>query len=271
MENFSRRAFLGAGVTGLAVGLAGCTSFATSTAVRQDQYVVDAGSTLDIETQNGDVTVEPINGDQLDVQYTMRTNGPTSAFDRVTVTVDTGPENRVVADVDDGGFFAWSVSVDLRIGVPEGVRVSQVETSNGDITIENVAGDLVAETTNGDVEAREVEGYVTLRSTNGDVLARNTQGLDAAGSTNGEVDVDVLAVRGDVAVRSSNGDVTVRIDPSLEAALEATTSRGKVTWRDLDIVTTTWDENEVVGNINGGNSPLIRVRTSNGDVTILAR
>ncbi|MCT9095399.1 DUF4097 domain-containing protein [Haloarchaeobius sp. HME9146] len=270
MQSFSRRDLIGAGAAALTLGLAGCTGLAVSTEVRSDSYVVDGG-TLVVETSNGDVLVEPTYGEQLDVAYTMQTNGPRSEFDRVSVDVETGAENRVVASIDASGFIPLSVSVDLRIRVPEGVRVVGAKTANGDIIVENVAGDLVAETDNGDVQVTDVEGYVTLRSTNGDVTARNIQGLDAAVSTNGAVDVDVLGLRGDAEVRSSNGDVTARLDPSLQAALEAKTSNGEVTWRDIELVTTTWDDNEVQGNINGGNSPLIRVQSSNGDVTIRAR
>ncbi|WP_267641973.1 DUF4097 family beta strand repeat-containing protein [Haloarchaeobius amylolyticus] len=270
MTAISRRHLLGAGATALTVGLAGCTGFATSTAVRQDQYVVDGG-TLAVETENGDVTVAPIDGDQLDVKYTMRTLGTTGAFDRVSVTVDTGEENSVVARVADGGFFAQSVSVDLEIGVPEGVRVTSARSRNGDVTVRNVAGDLVAETSNGDVDVRDVEGYVTLQSSNGDVTARNTQGIDAATTANGEVDVDVVGTRGDVSIQSTNGDVTARLDASLQVALEARTGNGEVSWRDIELTTTTWDDNEVRGNVNGGNSPLVTVRSSNGDVRILGR
>jgi DUF4097 and DUF4098 domain-containing protein YvlB len=157
------------------------------------------------------------------------------------------------------------------VDVPTSGTVDGVSTTNGDLTVHGVAGDVSAVTENGDVTVSGVDGYVQCNTTNGDVRARGTRGLTWAQTSSGTVDVEVLAMRGDVTCRSTNGPVTVRVGAGVAAAIRLTTSNGNAAVRDLEYTAGTSRRSHIEGQLRGATEPLLRLESSNGDVTLRPR
>ena len=265
----NRRALLGGVGAALSTGLAGCFGGvfgAPETESFENSYDVGDETVLAVGNRNGEVTVEHTDDDQLTVSGEKRASSQ-SALDTITVDVVTGEQFTVEAVFESGSNFS-SRSVDLTVDVPEGVTVDSAATSNGEVTVEEVTGDVAATSSNGDVAVTDVDGYVACETTNGDVRVRGTTGVTAARTSNGSVDVELLAMRDDVTCRSTNGSVTVRVGPDVVAAFRLETSRGDVEVRDLPHTVTTTRENRIEGQLRGGTSPLLRLVTTNGDVTL---
>jgi DUF4097 and DUF4098 domain-containing protein YvlB len=263
-----RRALLASTGSVFVASLAGCLGVfdADVTSDFENSYDVTDGATLAVDNRNGDVNVESADGDQLVVAGEKRASSE-SALE--TIQVDVTGEESVAVDVtfESGAGFS-SRSVDLTVAVPDGVTVEAAASSNGDVTVEDVTGDVAATTSNGEVEMTDVDGYVRCETSNGDVRARGTTGLTGARTSNGTVDVELLAMRGDVTCRSTNGSVTCRVGPDVAAAIELTTSNGDATVRDLEHTVSRSRESSIEGELRGGGDTRLRLVSSNGDVTL---
>lgn len=265
----TRRSVLRSGGTlALAAGLAGCV-LSTEPYARTEERSFDPGSasSLVVTTGDGDVTLSP--GDGSAVSGTVRTESRSGrdALSAVSVegTVDDGTLRIEPAypdrDVD--------VSVHLDLSVPEGLAVERAATTDGDVAVTDLPGDVTCATENGDATAEGVDGFVTVRTTNGDATARETAGVDGAATTNGDVTAEVRAVRGDVALENVNGDVTAAVAPDLGAAVELETVNGEADVLGLDPTTTDAGERRISGRL-GGSDPAhtLSLATTNGDVTL---
>jgi DUF4097 and DUF4098 domain-containing protein YvlB len=264
-----RRALLASTGCALTAGLAGCLDSAlgvSETESFERSYDATDGTVLSATNRNGDVTVRETGGEQLSVSGQKRASTQ-SGLEEITVDVAAGERLTVEGRFGPGSAFT-SRSVDLVVEVPAGVTVDGVATANGDVTVEDVAGDVSAVTENGDVTVSGVDGYVQCNTTNGDVRARGTRGLTWAQTSNGAVDVEVLRMREDVTCRSTNGSVTVRVGSDVTAAIRLTTSRGDADVRDLEYTTSTSRGNHIEGQLRGATEPLLRAESSNGDVTL---
>ncbi|MFC7131713.1 MULTISPECIES: DUF4097 family beta strand repeat-containing protein [Salinibaculum] len=264
-----RRALLACSGTALAAGLAGCTGSLFGSRVTESfdrSYDVADGATLTVSNRNGDVEVRDTDGDQLAVSGEKRAPRQ-SGLDAISVDVSTGEEIAVDVDLGSGSSFS-NRSVELTVEVPDGVAVDSASSSNGRVTVADVAGDVDASSSNGQVEVTDVDGYVRCETSNGDIRTRNTTGLRGAQTSNGTVDVEVLAMRDDVTCRSTNGSVTVRVGPEVVAAFRLSTSNGDAEVRDVEHTVTTSRNKRIEGRLNGGTEPLLRLETTNGDVTL---
>jgi hypothetical protein len=266
-----RRRVLAAGGAAVLGGVAGCLQFGVGDEVTEtfeDSYAVDPETTVAVANVNGDVTVEPADGDEVTVEG-RKVAASQSALDSITVDVVEG--ERFVVDVRFGSGSSFeSRRVDLTVGVPEGVAVARAATTNGDVRASGVRGDLTVVTTNGDVTVEDVAGFVRAETTNGDVELRGTTGIRGARTTNGDVDVDLAGMRGDVTCATSTGDVTVRAGEGVAARVELRTTTGNVSVRDLPFEASADRRGYRAGRLRGADEPSLTLRSQTGDVTLRA-
>jgi hypothetical protein len=261
----TRRRLLAVGATA-AAGLAGCVGFAGPDVTESSSRTFDApGGVVSVENRNGDVAVEPHDGEGDGVAVEIRKRGRSqAAVDAVSVEGANEEGDLVVRTVYDDRLR--NVSVDLSVRVPEGTAVGSVETGNGDAVVRSVTGDVRAVTSNGDARAIDVDGYVTVRSSNGDAEARGTTGLAGARSANGDVGVEVYDLRGATDATSANGDVEAGVAPDLDATVFATAGNG-----DLDVEVELDDASvsarQARGRLGDG-GPLLTLTSANGDVRL---
>jgi DUF4097 and DUF4098 domain-containing protein YvlB len=266
-----RRRLLAVGGTAVVGSIAGCLDGILGDQVTEsfaDSYAVSSETVVAVSNVNGDVTVEPADGDDLTVEGEKRASSQ-SALDSITVDVVEG--ERFVVDVRFARDSAFeSRAVDLTVGVPEGVAVGRAATTNGDVGASGVRGDLSVVTTNGDVNVEDVAGFVRAESTNGDVTLRRTTGVRGVRTTNGDVDVELAAMRGDVTCATSTGDVTVRVGEGVAAAVELRTTTGTVAVRDLPFEASADRRGYRAGRLRGADEPSLRLRSQTGDVVLRA-
>lgn len=264
----TRRRLLG--VAG-AVGLAGCSIPGTWTSTTESRSFETRGATaLTVETEDGDVSVSPGDGDAVRVEATKRTRNGRDALDAVEVTAErTGDALAVGVDRSTLG-PGVSVAVDLDVAVPPSLPVARVETANGDVSARDVAGDGTYRSENGDVEVQSIDGVATLQSTNGDVTGEGLDAVAGAQSENGDVDLAFGRLPGDATVESRNGNVGAAVPQSLSARVEVRTANGRATVEGLDLTNASRSERSVAGRLGDG-GPTLLLRSENGDVTLSAR
>lgn len=154
-------------------------------------------------------------------------------------------------DTDGGGRRGWSVSYDVF--VPRRIDLD-LRTHNGGIRVEGVHGRIDVEGLNGGVSMRDVQGEVR------------------GGTTNGGV---VLALTGDrwvgegVDLETTNGGVTIVVPERYSARLETGTVNGGL-HVEFPVTVQGMVGRRLVTTLGSG-GPLIRVRTTNGGVTLRRR
>ena len=146
---------------------------------------------------------------------------------------------------------SWSVS--FRLSVPRSSNLN-LETRNGGIAIEGVSGRIGFETTNGGVRLADLGGDVSGRTSNGGVRVTLT-GSEWQG---GQLDVV-----------TTNGGVRLVVPEGYNARLETGTTNGGISI-DFPITVQGRIGRHLSTDLGRGGS-LIRVRTTNGGVTITRR
>lgn len=172
---------------------------------------------------------------------------PQSVAAQITLNVETGPDGPSVSvrhPAGGGAHALRGVSLDLRVYVPAGIKVSLLSPA-------------------GDVSAQRVEGAVVLATQNGDALAREIRGDVAAETASGDIGLEGIV--GNVFATSASGDIAVV--RAAGHALRLVTQSGDV--RIEEIASTTIVVETVSGDVEARalvGAPDVRVRTVSGDV-----
>jgi len=286
----SRRRVLTAVGVGGVVALAGCAGFGDTERETTDvQYDVsdDIGSVA-INSDDGETTVEPWDGEDVRIEATKYAVGQTELSDIEVVRevtngrLDISEERSTGPIVGVGGGGLESITVQL----PPGVRVTELDVDDGDATVTNVPGELALSIDDGDAEIGPLEGGLSVDGDDGDVTVdqvdRFSAELDDGAVTmnepatigdvrvdDGDLDLSVDEVVDDSIVSADDGDVTVQLSSSLDATVVCTHNDGTVQFDDdvFDEVESTG--NEFRGHLGDG-SDRLTVDVDDGRVSLEA-
>ncbi len=227
-------------------------------------YRVRQGTVLEIYNPNGPVSVEGSDQDKVEIAVLKETYQGQEALDRVDLHIDIA-DTMVIETIhpDD----ATNVTVSYDIKVPEGVLVSIIDCSNGNIEVQGVAGNPVLTTSNGNIIASEVDGVVSARSSNGDLVVSAIKGLASLRTSNGDIEAELQGLAEDLEIMTSNGSIKLSINPELALDLEANTSNGEISFSNLDLETTLLEQAALAGIMNGGGH-MLNIATSNGSIEL---
>jgi len=200
------------------------------------------------------------------------------------------------------------VQVDFIVTVPVNYNV-ELKTSGGDITVGNLNGKVFARTSGGDIGLGKISGEidggtsggdvrleeglagVKLGTSGGDIRVGRAVGPTDLGTSGGNIDIksventlhaatsggDVSAgiagpLKGDCKLSTSGGRVRVVVDKGGAFDLDASTSGGVVDATGLTITIERGGsgKSRLAGKVNGG-GPLLKLRSSGGDIVVQAR
>ena len=283
-----RTVALVAGLAFAVTGAAGCTSGASASQLRQATEKVfpfQPGGELTISSQNGRVTVEAWNRPEARIQITreVRSCKRSDAAQlmkelRADVTLGNGRisiESRYPKHRENLGIFeilgqrVSSLNIHYYVQVPAQTDI-RLDTSNGEVQVRGITGEVIAKTVNGGVDVLSLTGPVRVSTTNGGIRLMGIDGSARAGTTNGTVTAEMRRVSQDgrVDLSTTNGDVTIMLPPDLKASLDAVTTNGRVSvGYPLVRGEGSTGHKSVQGAIGGGGVPLV-LRTTNGNITI---
>lgn len=159
---------------------------------------------------------------------------------------------------------SWKSPVDLIIQVPRNFSLKVSTVNDGDITIDNVVGELEVTNTNGNITLSQVAGSAVANTVNGNLKATFTgiaAGAPMAFSTlNGKVDVTLPAnASAALKMKSDRGEVYSDFDVAL------TKGQPKVTRTSQNGLNRLSTDDWTYGKINNGGAELT-MKTFNGDI-----
>ncbi len=189
---------------------------------------------------------------------------------KYNVALKTSGGNLQVADLD-GRVHARTSGGNIRLGkiggdidagtsggdvaLEQGAASVKLGTSGGNIRVERAVGPTDADTSGGNIEIGSVENTVRAHTSGGNVTARI-----------------VGPMKGDCILSTSGGTVRTTVDKSAAFDLDASTSGGGVEAAGLTITIEKGavGKSRLAGKVNGG-GPLLKLRTSGGDIIIADR
>ena len=170
------------------------------------------------------------------------------------------------------------VSVDYDIKVPRGAALN-AQTTNGEITINDLVARVTANSTNGPITVREVAGDAELTSTNGQITTGRIGGSLSITATNGNMVIGEVAstlsaickdcnitargLRDDAKVQTSNGSIELE---RIGGRVNAEARNGRIRVNDVggDVVAKSYSNSVMVTNARG----YVVATTLNGDVVV---
>lgn len=242
-----------------------------------------AGSTLSVHSANGSLKVTAWDKEELDLVAEIKEREKGS----VTLDVRRVPGGlEVEARIPRRLVGGWGESdgVNLVLKVPRRlagqfttsngrIEVSGLEgaqtltTSNGRIQVEDVKGDLTAHTSNARVTVKRLAGALRGATSNGSLqLDQISGGLDFT-TSNGSIEASGLDGQGQgIALTTSNGGIQVELGQA-KGEVDAATSNGsvRVERTGLELIETQRSSARLR---IPGSSQTIRLRTSNGGITL---
>jgi hypothetical protein len=207
----------------------------TTRRVENETVAATGISAVDVSTGNGSVEIVGGAGDEIAIRAVLRESDEGDA----DYSIETDGDRLIVSGECDSGWFD-ECSVGFTVTVPDGLDVD-VETDNGRIVVDGVAGNLGVETDNGAIEGERLgSARVAARTDNGRIrllFDAAPESVDVS-TDNGAVAVvvpDAAAVY-DVDATSDNGsiDVDVRTDPESDRHIVVETDNGSIDVRDVE-------------------------------------
>jgi DUF4097 and DUF4098 domain-containing protein YvlB len=248
----------------LAVALAGCdVSLGNLTARATDEwthtYPLTSGGEVRIVNTNGKVDVEGVDGSTVEVRAERIARAATDAaarelLPRIVIKEESKPD-RVSLETErmNGIMIGAGFEVRYHVRAPKNAVIN-VTNTNGQVTVDALAGKVVAHTTNGGVRGTKLTGGVDARS------------------TNGGVSIEMASVGSDrISLETTNGGVTLMLPEKAKATVSASCTNGGISVGALDnFEVSEKSRRHLEGRLNGGGTA-IELQTTNGGIRIRSR
>jgi DUF4097 and DUF4098 domain-containing protein YvlB len=159
----------------------------------------------------------------------------------------------------------------LIIQAPNG-SVMEMESTNGPIGVSDFSGSVHARTRNGPITLEDISGQARAEAQNGPINISGSSGDIRASAQNGPIGVELSGSRwenGELEAHTQNGPLSLSLPPDYQSAVRVEASRhSPVECRAVQCkqAVRTWDRPSVIE--FGGASPVIRMSTVNGPVTV---
>ncbi len=260
-------------------------------------FQVEAGGKLTIESDIGSIKVGSAEGDsvRIEVVREAETSSDKKAKDIFNDFVvdfeQRGKDVFVKADYRHDGFGGFWDRVFNRLRVEFIVTVPRVydtdlRTSGGSISVDNVQGETRSKTSGGSLHFDLIAGNIWGRTSGGSIRIENAGGEVDAHTSGGSITVEEVlgAIKADTSggsvtatitqqpqsdcsLTTSGGGITVYLAEEIAADLNARSSGGRVTTEFPVTVQGEVRKNEIQAKLNGG-GPELYLRTSGGSVHI---
>ena len=229
-------------------------------------FSLEMGGKVFVSNTNGNIEIVSWDKETIDIQaeIIVKHNSRKKAeeyMELVEIHFDHS-DNHVDIEVDHpnrngSGVLSWlfgsgrpNASVSFQIKVPEKADL-KINTVNGAIEIDGVAGEIDTRSTNGGIRLTNIEGSVSSKSTNGGISV----GLNKVG------DFEKMSFS------TTNGAIRISLPSDIRATLEASTVNGGVDTEFPLEVSGRFNSKKIRGDLNGGGG-LIYLKTTNGGITI---
>jgi len=238
-----------------------------------------------VENVNGNVKVESWDKNQVlvEVTKTVKADDQEDAdeyFGKARVEINNGRDyleirTRYPYGESWSGFWHWlfhggsmNPNVDYVMKVPSTIKLDAGST-NGNLVIHSVVGEVKAHSTNGNVEVDSAIGGVDAYSTNGRLNLNNVGGAINGSTTNGSITAAIFDATEFLGMKleTTNGSIRVYCSENLNADVSAQTTNGGVRTEMPVTVQGEFGRKSFEGKLNKGGASMY-LRTTNGSIEL---
>ena len=216
------------------------------------ESTLDAIGSLGVTTSNGGVSVYTWDSPQVLVRSLILAAAPSESQALAVasgVQVVLSPGTVGVSGPHSSFRQSWSATLEIYVPAATELRVT---TTNGGVTIQDVAGAITVGTLNGAIAIRNAPGNVTVSAVNGAVS------VSAAAPWNGQT----------ISAKTVNGSVTLALPPDCSAHVDLSTVNGHLSSTFPGVVWTISGRRDSVSFNLGAGGPAVSAATVNGSVTL---
>ena len=221
------------------------------------RYTIERGATVEIVGTNGRIEVLTGPGDTVDVKAERIVKASTEAkakeeLGKVEIKESATPTHVRLDSSTRGLNLGVNRVVNYTVTVPAWANVT-LETTNGDITVDGLSGELRVTATNGRIKATSLENGAMVDTTNGAV----------------SLDFASLGAQG-VECETINGRITITLPRDGSADVSARVTNGRISAENLDLSITEESRRRLDGRLGSG-STRVRLETVNGAIDLRGR
>lgn len=224
-------------------------------------FEVDSGARLSLENINGSIEISGVPGNLVEIIASKKA-GKQEYLEELRVMIDADRDYiRIETRHPDskGGWFKWgndsSGSVSYEVKVPADMNLDAIETVNGDVDIEQVAGEVKASTVNGSLTVSGLASDVGLETVNGSIRA----------------EFDVLGAGQRVSAEAVNGKILLLLPADASARIKAETVNGSIDADDFGLEAEKGFVGRDLSGQIGDGAAKISLDTVNGSIRINKR
>ncbi len=241
----------------------GCAHYST---VITETHSIPANSTVEVSTFNGSISVEWYEGTDMTLEITKTSSRSREELDQIEVKVT--PGSRTIIEAHRLDRYA-NVGASLMLRLPQGTEISELQTSNGSISVAGGDGTAQVRTSNGSVSFDGFSGSINIDTSNGSISVSGGS-LVYAATSNGSITADILSITQEgITLLTSNGRINIEIDSELDADLDMDTSNGSVSITGECFRNVIIDDSDGSATLGEGGTP-VTLRTSNGSIRVTA-
>lgn len=195
---------------------------------------VEDAKVLVVSTNNGDIIITGTDTDRVVADVDINVSGRKSEIceeiaEKVRIQITRPPQGneRLIIDPEIPRKIGYSVSISYRITMPKRLGVD-LETTNGELLVENSQGNVEMESTNGSIVIKNVRGDVTASSVNGSIMMEKLISSKLTAETiNGQIECLCTTKAPDnMEISTVNGSIEVLLPKGVNASLSAETVNG---------------------------------------------
>ncbi len=252
----------------ISVTSSGCTNMGAANSVSSRALKIphQASQALRVSGDNGEISISQSTGTDVAIDATIKAQTQERA-DAVQVIGERGAtgELHIYAKWPDGKRLP-NEGCSFVIAIPDASRLA-INTSNGRITVNGLAGEADLRTSNGRIIAQDFAGNVRAESSNGAIELTSVLGA-SADTSNGRIEVALKdGATGPVDLESSNGGITLRVASSFAGDVDCKTSNGGVSCDVANAQTISKNRSSATFRIGVGGATST-IRTSNGRIQV---
>lgn len=223
------------------------TVIATPAGAFRHMYTLHRNARVTIQNLYGNVTITAWDRDAVLVEAVKHSSDPRHLND-ARIVVEPTADSLSIRTQYAGSDAEHPTSVEYRITVPRRIHLENVALTNGQLSLDGLAGPVKASSVNGDIHALKLGGQADLSTVNGRVEA-NFNRTSAANS---------------ISLSSVNGAINLTIPSGSDASLEAQNRSGGIA-SDIGRACRTDAGHRLIVR---GNGPRIRLHNVNGGISI---
>lgn len=269
--------------------------------IKEKSFQVKPGENLLVDASGADIKIESWNKDEVYVKIF----GNRKAEEKMDFKIErTSDGVEVYAKRESSWFFNWGGGYSVRIEVymPASYN-NNIETSGGDIFIQNVQGKFRLDTSGGDIDLKSTSGDLKARTSGGDITLKSHNGYADVSTSGGDIktyghqgdllsstsggDIHIEAGNGKISAKTSGGDIEIKYDGSnkgiyastsggdiklalpanLKASVDFATSGGDIDCNFNNYKTTKVSRGKLKGEFNDGGESIV-CKTTGGDIVV---